>query len=675
MNINIFAILKKLINLILDFFIVILAGVLLIAVYNNVQINILGNSYSSFMGYSLFEVQTGSMEPEISAGDWIIVKNQKDYEPNDVVTFEIDGEFVTHRIVQKYGDTFVTQGDANNAKDEPITKEQIVGEEVKTLPTLGILRKTILNPIVLIGLIIVLYLFTSLFKKKATNYEDYAVINSFDKIVKKEHKKAKKDSEVIKEAEEVVEAKDSDASVEKTEEVVEHNNDVSDDSEPTLKIEVVDVDGKSEPQDLEKTMLFRMISVDSEDVDETSRDSVLEEVEERTQEIPTIEATQEAIDAATEEKVKMTLELIQKKRKKCNNFIEKAILLKREEIEEIVSILNLKQKYKLNEPTIKDKMGDIYIDAKYYNNAALGESESSARVSASMVEKTLLECSVDLFKSYKGSDEQYHDKVKKFLKYMILINKLEEDYINIEDTEKKRDVYTKKITKYLDVKEVSAKELNSMVTNILRVQRSYGSMMKFLFNKLDSGMFTLSYKQIGKEKIYVTDVEHNLQFSKMYSDYIVDKTYSEGLVAEDKIEVLATLLSSQLVKDMFAKVFNKTYVVSIPDSLFEKDKKLEKIIGMFDDGHAKNSVLFLLTLDTVNNNKKIVKKFIKNDYHIAINMCDSKNIRKKDEASLYLADKLFISKGNKTIEDDLNKYPSELTDRVIYTDVLEKIGK
>ena len=422
-------------------------------------------------------------------------------------------------------------------------------------------------------------------------------------------------------------------------------------------------------------MLFRMISVDSEDVDETSRDSVLEEVEERTQEIPTIEATQEAIDAATEEKVKMTLELIQKKRKKCNNFIEKAILLKREEIEEIVSILNLKQKYKLNEPTIKDKMGDIYIDAKYYNNAALGESESSARVSASMVEKTLLECSVDLFKSYKGSDEQYHDKVKKFLKYMILINKLEEDYINIEDTEKKRDVYTKKITKYLDVKEVSAKELNSMVTNILRVQRSYGSMMKFLFNKLDSGMFTLSYKQIGKEKIYVTDVEHNLQFSKMYSDYIVDKTYSEGLVAEDKIEVLATLLSSQLVKDMFAKVFNMTYVVSIPDSLFEKDKKLEKIIGMFDDGHAKNSVLFLLTLDTVNNNKKVVKKFIKNGYHIAINMCDSKNIRKKDEASLYLADKLFISKGNKTIEDDLNKYPSELTDRVIYTDVLEKIGK
>ena len=91
MTTNVFGILKKLVNLILDFFIVILAGVLLIAIYNNVQINIIGNSYSSFMGYALFEVQTGSMEPELSAGDWIIVKNEKDYELKDVVTFETDG--------------------------------------------------------------------------------------------------------------------------------------------------------------------------------------------------------------------------------------------------------------------------------------------------------------------------------------------------------------------------------------------------------------------------------------------------------------------------------------------------------------------------------------------------------------------------------------------------------
>ena len=658
MNINVFAILKKLINIVLDIFIVILAGVLLIAVYNNVQINILGNSYSSFMGYSLFEVQTGSMEPEISAGDWIVVKNQKDYEPKDVVTFEIDGNFVTHRVVQKYGDTFVTQGDANNAKDDPITKKQIVGKEVKTLPTLGILRKTIFNPIVLIGIIVVLYLFNSLFKKKADHFEDFAVLNFFDKIVKKE-------KETVK-----VENKGEDDSV-----TVREVETEKEEIEPKLMIEVVEMDGKTDPQDLEKTMLFRMISVDSDEVDGAEQESVLEEVEERTQEIPTIEATQEAIDAATEAKVKMTLELIQKKRKKCNNFIEKAMLLKREEIEELVSILNLKQKYKTNEPTIKDTLGDIYIDAKYYNNAALGNAESTTKVTSSKVEKTLLDCSVDLFKSYQGTDEKYEEKVKKFLKYMVLINKLEEDFKTIEDTEKRKDTYKKKITKYLDVKDVPAKEINSMINNLIKVQKSYGNMMRFLFDKLDNGMFALSYKQIAKEKTYYTDLQHSIQFSKMYSDYIVDKTYTEGLVAEDKIEVLATLLSSQLVKDMFAKVFNKKYLVSLPESLFGKEKKLEKIVGMFDDGHAKNSVIFLLTVETVNNNKKIIKKMIKDGYHLAIDVSELTSIKKKDETSLYLADRIFASNSNKELKDVLNKYPDDFKEKITYTDIFSKTGK
>lgn len=673
MKTNVFLILKKAINIVLDIFIVLLAGVLLIMIYNNVQTKILNNSYSSFMGYSLFEVQTGSMSPEIEAGDWIIVKYEKDYELKDIVTFEIDGDFVTHRIIHKYGDTFVTQGDANNAKDSPIVKEQIVGKTVKILPSFGIMKKTIFNPVVLVGLIIILNLTVSIFKKKADNHEDNEIVRSFDKAIKEEKNKTIKNESVKKDKVKVDEVDD----LTKENEFIE---------EETMKIEVVkdeinreeedEVERSESSEDLEgKTMLFRMISVDSDEIDKLSGDSVLEEVEEKTQEIPTVDASQEVIDAATEEKVKMTLELIQKKRKKCNNFIEKAMLLKREEIEEIVSILNLKQKYKVNEPSIKDSLGDIYMDAKYYNNCALGELDEKVKVTASKVEKTLLDCSISLFKAYKGTDDKYHDKLKKFLKIMVLINKLEEDYISIEDLEKKKDTYTKKILKYLKYNDLPAKEIKAMVTNILKVQRSYASMMKFLFNKLDSGMFKLAFNQVGKNKIYVTDLEHNIQFSKMYSEYIVDKTYTEGLVAEDKLEVLATLLSSQLVKDMLNKEFSKKYIVTIPDSLFTKEKKLEKILSMFDDGHAKNTVLFLITVDVANDNKKILRKLIKDNYHFAIDMSSLKNIRKKDEASLYMVDVLVASNNNNAVKELLTNYPTEITEKVLYTDVLSKVGK
>lgn len=96
-------ILKKIINLVLDFFIVILGFVLLITIYNNIQIKVLGNDYPSFFGYSLFEVQTGSMvgdkEDSINAGDWIVVKYSNKIELDDVVTFEYKDELDRKSVV------------------------------------------------------------------------------------------------------------------------------------------------------------------------------------------------------------------------------------------------------------------------------------------------------------------------------------------------------------------------------------------------------------------------------------------------------------------------------------------------------------------------------------------------------------------------------------------------
>ena len=75
-----------------------------------------------------------------------------------------------------------------------------------------------------------------------------------------------------------------------------------------------------------------------------------------------------------------------------------------------------------------------------------------------------------------------------------------------------------------------------MVGNIIKVQRSYASMMKFLFNKLDTGMFKLAYNQVGKEKIYVLDLEHNIQFSKTITDLITNETST----IEKQIEILSS---------------------------------------------------------------------------------------------------------------------------------------
>ena len=148
---------EKIVNIILDILIVIFGIFLLISIYNNVQIKILGNEYSSFFGYSTFEVQTGSMADTINPGDWIVVKITKNIKLNDIITYAKKGDFITHRVVETYKDSYITKGDANNSKDDAINESQVVGKVIKILPGFGIIRKTFFNPLVLVTLILTLY--------------------------------------------------------------------------------------------------------------------------------------------------------------------------------------------------------------------------------------------------------------------------------------------------------------------------------------------------------------------------------------------------------------------------------------------------------------------------------------------------------------------------------------
>ena len=93
---------------------------------------------------------------------------------------------------------------------------------------------------------------------------------------------------------------------------------------------------------------------------------------------------------------------------------------------------------------------------------------------------------------------------------------------------------------------------------------------------------------------------------------------------------------------------------------------------MFDDAHAKNVILFVVDINSMNDYKKIVKTFIKDNYHFAVAVKGIKSLRKKDELSLYLGDAIFVAKDDDAIVEAIIKYPKEITDKVIYNDDLVK---
>ncbi len=109
------------------------------------------------VGFQVFTVLSGSMEPTYHTGSLIYVK-EVDYteiEAGQVITFMLDEDTVaTHRVVEVVPDAedatvlrYRTKGDANAAEDGSLVHyKNVIGSPVFTIPKLGYVANFIQNP-------------------------------------------------------------------------------------------------------------------------------------------------------------------------------------------------------------------------------------------------------------------------------------------------------------------------------------------------------------------------------------------------------------------------------------------------------------------------------------------------------------------------------------------------
>ena len=133
-------------------FLIIIIFILLFTLYSKF---ILKEELIKLYNTAILVVLTGSMEPTIKSGEMIIIKEQTDYNVDDIVTYKEDRNFfVTHRIINKYENKYETKGDNNNLIDETIGKDQIEGKVIYHSKVCGFFILYLLKPITLIVIII-----------------------------------------------------------------------------------------------------------------------------------------------------------------------------------------------------------------------------------------------------------------------------------------------------------------------------------------------------------------------------------------------------------------------------------------------------------------------------------------------------------------------------------------
>lgn len=184
---------KKIIRIITDIFMAIVMVAIFFAIYNFIQLNMLDKKYVNVFGYTLFDVASGSMENTIKINDVIVVKLTNDVKEKDIITYKSGEDFITHRIVKMDGDVIVAKGDANNTADNPIDKSLVLGKVVYIIPKMGVWKKVIMTPKVLISVVVTITLFSFAFsltgKKKQEKEEKEKLKEALRELMEEKQEK------------------------------------------------------------------------------------------------------------------------------------------------------------------------------------------------------------------------------------------------------------------------------------------------------------------------------------------------------------------------------------------------------------------------------------------------------------------------------------------------------
>lgn len=106
------------------------------------------------LGYRLYIVLSGSMQPSLEIGDIVVAKktNEENIDKGDIITFiDESGNTITHRaidvIINDGKKCYQTKGDNNNSKDVGlVTIENVRGKYAFKIPKVGGIISNIVTP-------------------------------------------------------------------------------------------------------------------------------------------------------------------------------------------------------------------------------------------------------------------------------------------------------------------------------------------------------------------------------------------------------------------------------------------------------------------------------------------------------------------------------------------------
>lgn len=157
--------------------------------------------------------------------------------------------------------------------------------------------------------------------------------------------------------------------------------------------------------------------------------------------------------------------------------------------------------------------------------------------------------------------------------------------------------------------------LEKIIKNIHKIQNDF-------FSKYESNTFSLKISKTNLKNVYFTNINYDIAFPKIYSNYSINKVYNSSIITEDMHFILYNMISVLILKNVINNNFDEFYIVTFPLSIILKKDKLNRLINVLRSDIIKNNIVINIKYEDYLNNKDLIDSYIKEGFKFSLELDD-----------------------------------------------------
>ena len=283
----------------------------------------------------------------------------------------------------------------------------------------------------------------------------------------------------------------------------------------------------------------------------------------------------------------------------ARNVVKDYLEYEKQNLKNYISIITDK---KLNN-NICDMIIDTYINIRYFN------------AYTSVKKNPIDNIEYYVFEKFKKNfvDDNLRKHVVLILDALIVLRYivLYEKYCDNEEAKAGLDQYEQKVyEKY--------KDTNILISDLIKdIKTNYRKKEKYI-NELLSTDFSVDKKDTNIPNVYETILDNNVHIPDLFSDFAVNRVYNSGTINEDKMLVYYTLLSRLILLDMIHYDYDKKYLISFPESIIDRESKLNNLLSIIDLEYLKEHIVMIISYHDYKEKKDSYDFLIHKGYSFAV---------------------------------------------------------